>query len=635
MQEEGQNVEAEYRRDIDGNYLVIYGEAFREQEYPLRMLANNHPECFLRLRLSGLNGRTVLMYEVTSLQPVSRIFERTGVREEQMRLTLEALDGVLKDAGRYLLNPADIVLDPDCIFYEQNSRRALFIYVPGYGEEHEDQLKGLAEFLLRHLDHKDEKAVRIGYAFYDKCSDKSASLYRILEELSVPEYIEVSETGREESGTARKSEKSREWDREPAMSLGEGGKEDRKRESHSAAGRKSSTAKERRHKDGRAVEAEKGQKDRDDPSIPRKKVLQRWRKAAVDRRKDIRSLAMILGCSLACSIAFALIVWLGKLDIVQTGGLFFGMIALVWLIYRLTIGKRKENQSVWEDDLDDPDEEEAFLQALMSDVYSRGPGRRIQVFDMEGEDINGNNMYWDNKAGNSMTGNNKAGNGMAGNNVAGNSMAGNNKAGNSMPGNNMGGSKMAGNNMFGSRTAGNNMFGSRMAGNDMPGNSMAGYNMNRNNTDSNSPEYNAGSYLFAGMYEDGTRGAMGEVSEAAASGEVTFGSTRVLGVCHTDRQLRLISEDIRRCKDLSIESGTVRIGKSPDLVDLCIPLDVISRVHAQIRQTQEGAFLQDLNSTNGTFINGQMLEPSQEQAIQDGDIVAFAGVRFTVCFKDM
>jgi serine/threonine-protein kinase len=56
----------------------------------------------------------------------------------------------------------------------------------------------------------------------------------------------------------------------------------------------------------------------------------------------------------------------------------------------------------------------------------------------------------------------------------------------------------------------------------------------------------------------------------------------------------------------------------------------VSRIHARLI-TQEGQwYLEDLNSTNGTCLNGQQLTPGEHTALRDGDYVQFGrlGVTF-------
>ena len=58
----------------------------------------------------------------------------------------------------------------------------------------------------------------------------------------------------------------------------------------------------------------------------------------------------------------------------------------------------------------------------------------------------------------------------------------------------------------------------------------------------------------------------------------------------------------------------------------------ISRRHALIRKIPKGYSIQDLNSTNGTWLNGKILKPGQAVALQNQDTIVLAQLKLTVCF---
>jgi diguanylate cyclase (GGDEF)-like protein len=65
----------------------------------------------------------------------------------------------------------------------------------------------------------------------------------------------------------------------------------------------------------------------------------------------------------------------------------------------------------------------------------------------------------------------------------------------------------------------------------------------------------------------------------------------------------------------------VVIGRSPD-VKLRIVATGVSRNHAQVLVSQTGAFVKDLRSKNGTFVNGLRVT---EQRLNDGDVIQVGG----------
>jgi ABC-type multidrug transport system ATPase subunit len=66
------------------------------------------------------------------------------------------------------------------------------------------------------------------------------------------------------------------------------------------------------------------------------------------------------------------------------------------------------------------------------------------------------------------------------------------------------------------------------------------------------------------------------------------------------------------------DRGVLTIGRSPE-VDIPLEAPVVSRQHARLERTPDGPLLRDLNSTNGTFVNGERL--TQPRPLQEGDAV--------------
>ncbi|HVO69398.1 MAG TPA: winged helix-turn-helix domain-containing protein, partial [Aggregatilineaceae bacterium] len=52
----------------------------------------------------------------------------------------------------------------------------------------------------------------------------------------------------------------------------------------------------------------------------------------------------------------------------------------------------------------------------------------------------------------------------------------------------------------------------------------------------------------------------------------------------------------------------------------------ISRLHAQCTSDHLNIFVEDMGSTNGTYVNGRRLEPHEMYRLRAGDVVSFAQV---------
>jgi 3',5'-cyclic-nucleotide phosphodiesterase len=66
---------------------------------------------------------------------------------------------------------------------------------------------------------------------------------------------------------------------------------------------------------------------------------------------------------------------------------------------------------------------------------------------------------------------------------------------------------------------------------------------------------------------------------------------------------------------------------------LCIPEHTVSRRHARIRRRGDTYFVEDLHSSNGTFVLGNRLRPGAWQPLRDGD--AFAAASAQIVFHSL
>lgn len=94
--------------------------------------------------------------------------------------------------------------------------------------------------------------------------------------------------------------------------------------------------------------------------------------------------------------------------------------------------------------------------------------------------------------------------------------------------------------------------------------------------------------------------------------------------CEKEKTYRLYSSEGKILAHLGEE--TLTIGKQKDEVDLVLDDFSISRIHARITLEEDGYYLEDMNSTNGTFKNGLFLQPYEKRKLQEEDEIRLGTV---------
>ena len=89
----------------------------------------------------------------------------------------------------------------------------------------------------------------------------------------------------------------------------------------------------------------------------------------------------------------------------------------------------------------------------------------------------------------------------------------------------------------------------------------------------------------------------------------------------------LLYEGMENRPNIIIKGESIKIGQGND-ADEVINKDTISHFHAIINKENKEFYLEDLNSTNGTFVNDEILPYKQKKQLKINDIVRFADVKY-------
>lgn len=88
-------------------------------------------------------------------------------------------------------------------------------------------------------------------------------------------------------------------------------------------------------------------------------------------------------------------------------------------------------------------------------------------------------------------------------------------------------------------------------------------------------------------------------------------------------------------QDLKLDGDMLRsarlgcsVGRNPNLVDQPVSDPALSRRHFRVQFAEQGVWIEDLNSSHGTFVNGERLKPYHARQLKAGDSVRAGGTRW-------
>lgn len=106
------------------------------------------------------------------------------------------------------------------------------------------------------------------------------------------------------------------------------------------------------------------------------------------------------------------------------------------------------------------------------------------------------------------------------------------------------------------------------------------------------------------------------------------GKTLYVGKSSFHREYSLTEIKKGSEKEYVISSYPFVIGKDKERVNLSIREHSVSRIHARLLEKDGSIYIEDLHSTNGTYLNDLPLEPHDRVKIKRGDIILFGNAEF-------
>lgn len=169
-------MEVSYSRRLDYQYMLIDAGENESSDYRLSMLMNNRISGFLPVYHQKVNGRSILSYDITSLESLLGFFDAKKITYDEMVSLLLQLCSAVKEAGRYLLDGEGILLAPEYIYIMKNMEKVRFCYYPYQKEPLYQSVNTLSRFLIDHIDYDDRKSLELAYGLFQESLKENLSI---------------------------------------------------------------------------------------------------------------------------------------------------------------------------------------------------------------------------------------------------------------------------------------------------------------------------------------------------------------------------------------------------------------------------------------------------------------------------
>ncbi len=176
----------EFERELRSSYLKLKAEVDNE-DFQMKMVENNRIPELLSLKPRRLNGKLEYLYDISSMICLSEQFGKNEMNFMDIKSLMDTLSHAVRIAEEYLLDINSIILDEEGVFYDTKSEKWRFVYFSENDVLFEDGMKVLSEFLIRKVNHKDNRAVTLAYGLYKRICEGNYDFENITEVETVKE----------------------------------------------------------------------------------------------------------------------------------------------------------------------------------------------------------------------------------------------------------------------------------------------------------------------------------------------------------------------------------------------------------------------------------------------------------------
>lgn len=178
-------MEGEYKSTMQKKELYLREERVTcGAGYYTKMLQYNRVPGVLPFVAEPTEEHQQYRYEIGTKRALTECREYDKMNHAQIEKLVRGVAEVIENGREYLIHEGDYVLQPEYIFLATDSEKVYLCCYPALQSEVRQQLAGLFEYLLSHIDYQDFAAVGMAYELYMKSKESGCCFADLLEVLA-------------------------------------------------------------------------------------------------------------------------------------------------------------------------------------------------------------------------------------------------------------------------------------------------------------------------------------------------------------------------------------------------------------------------------------------------------------------
>lgn len=169
-------MEIQFIRKLMTSHMVVLAHANVLNEWEEKMISHATIKGILFADYICEDGQCNLWYDITGKNSLDVLLEEKTLDYELLCHIFVELYEAVEGLEDLLLRGENLLLTPETIFWDYRQQEVYFCYCPGEMDAVEERFIQLLEYLLKKLEHTDEKAVEMAYEIYNQATKIGWSL---------------------------------------------------------------------------------------------------------------------------------------------------------------------------------------------------------------------------------------------------------------------------------------------------------------------------------------------------------------------------------------------------------------------------------------------------------------------------
>ena len=162
-------IKSEYVRNLNKNYTrILLDNDTNYKRYQYCILFRGGIKHLLPCSGRQIDNCNYLYYDISSNQNVKQLFAEKHISREWMKSFLWSVKRLRQELNRFLLEEKCTLWSPEYIYQELEKNNFLFLYIPYYDQQGDEDFEKLLEFWVDRIDYDDTALVEFVYHAYEQ-----------------------------------------------------------------------------------------------------------------------------------------------------------------------------------------------------------------------------------------------------------------------------------------------------------------------------------------------------------------------------------------------------------------------------------------------------------------------------------